>query len=152
LVGPPDVDPDGAAVREQLGRGKQHRAASAAHVEQRLVAAQPQALEDVRPYLELADAGGANEQRRGRGQGRAGAAGHRRGDRFASHKTSRRRSEQPHTNCRGNAGKRGCGYRAIVTVVPVVGLVLANVYSSHLSKVDRRYRRWGATSFALSGL
>jgi hypothetical protein len=85
LVGAPDVDADGATVRTQLGRGKKHRAASAAHVEQRFIAAQPQTLEDLGPHLELPNPSRANEEGRRRDNGRNCSAGNRRGDGLMTH-------------------------------------------------------------------
>ena len=54
LVGPPDVDADRSAVRQQLGGCEQDSATAAAEVEQCLIAAQPQTIEDLRPDFELA--------------------------------------------------------------------------------------------------
>jgi hypothetical protein len=127
LVGPPDVDADGAAVRKQLGRGEQDRAAPAAEVEQRLVAAQPQPLEDLGPHLELADARGANEQRRRCHNGRTRPAGHRCGDGLTAHKTSGRRREQPRTDGPDDGRHRRRGHRAVIPVVPIIGLVMTKV-------------------------
>ncbi len=54
----------------------------------------PQIVEDLGPHLELADARGADEQRRRRDNRRAGSAANHRGDGLAAHKTSGRRREQ----------------------------------------------------------
>jgi hypothetical protein len=53
LVGLPEIGPHGPAPREQPGRGQQHGAAPAAEVQQPLVSAQVQALQEVRPDREL---------------------------------------------------------------------------------------------------
>jgi hypothetical protein len=147
LVGPPDVD----AGRQQFGGCEQNRTAPAAQVEQRFVAAQPQAIKDLGPHLELADARGADEQRRRRRYRRADAAANHRGDGLASRKTSGRRRKKRCTRGSDNGRNRRRGHRAVVPVVPVVGPVVAKIYDGHSSKVRRRDRPWGATYLAFRG-
>jgi len=60
-VGAPDVDPRHAARGQSTRDGGQHRAATAAHIEHSLVAAQLKTIQDASPFDELAPSGRVQE-------------------------------------------------------------------------------------------
>ncbi|HXE26381.1 MAG TPA: hypothetical protein VN637_15980 [Roseiarcus sp.] len=59
----PHINSDGAAAGQPLGREQQHRAAPAADVKERFIAAQAQAVEQFRPNGEFALPGGEQKAR-----------------------------------------------------------------------------------------